>query len=380
MRAAYQYLLSERNATLISNAVAVTLTLALPRVYVLLKCAITGLLTLHRLVGQRMTQTRLRGASKVFFEKVLASFGRSPSKIGLNMAPLEVTSSTQSEGDREMRILVGTLETIQGSTTAEDAVSRLVRRHLAMPRLVIGNGVFCLRRMVENVRDEPGASGQILVVIVLLFAIYVGLQVTAISSGFIIGDSAAPIKGGTCAYYVTAGHLNWEKHGSGADHGYQNSLADSTIGYTRACYHSNVFTNLCSRTLSRTILHNTSSGSTCPFPNKAMCKNGDSSVFTMDSDFVDANSLGINSPRKSEFRRRTTCSLVLDNERFVQSHIVSENVAEISYSYQSTTRYRTSPYTFRERRHLNYYGLPNGSSGVSARIPDMLLSRAYDVR
>ena len=379
MRAAYQYLLSERNATLISNAVAVTLTLALPRVYVLLKCAITGLLTLHRLVGQRMTQTRLRGASKVFFEKVLASFGRSPSKIGLNMAPLEVTSSTQSEGDREMRILVGTLETIQGSTTAEDAVSRLVRRHLAMPRLVIGNGVFCLRRMVENVRDEPGASGQILVVIVLLFAIYVGLQVTAISSGFIIGDSAAPIKEGTCAYYVTAGH-HWEKHGSGADHGYLNSLADSTIGYTRACYHSTVFTNPCSRTLTRTIFHNISSGSTCPFLNKAMCKNGDSSVSTMDLGFVDANSLGINSARKFDFRRRTTCSPVLDNDSFVQSHIVSENVAEISYSYQSTTTYRTPPYTFRERRYLNYYDLPNGSSRVSARIPDVLLSKAYDVQ
>ena len=381
---AYQYLIPEKRANLISNAIAVTLTLALPRVYILFKRSIPSLLNFLNWIVQLEFLSWLRQASSSIFEKIHGRLGRTSSSTLSVETPVELNAASYPDEDRERRILTGTLATIQGSTTTEDAVSQLARRHLAMPRLTIGDDALhphSLRRTFENIAMEPGASGYILLFMFLLFAIYIGIQVIAVSSSFIIGGSAATIKSGACAYYVTGNWTNdWEIISFSAHHRHQSSLTELALTYAEACYQSTESTTPCPMAATRSIIHNTSTSSSCPFPNESMCKFGNKSVFAMDSGFVQASRLGINSARRFEFRRRTTCSPVLDNETFVDSHNVSENVVEIRYLYQDNPEHRDSLYTFRERRHLDYNKLLDQFSGINHLSPDMFLNKAYDVQ
>ena len=115
-----------------------------------------------------------------------------------------------------------------------------------------------------------------------------------------------------------------------------------------------------------------------------MCKFGNSAVFTMDSGFVNANILGINSKRPFEFRRRTTCSPLIDNQRVVQSRNISRLIVELTYRYDalrnSTGWGARDFYTFRERRYLYYNEYLDSQSGRDSRITDVRYENAYDVR
>ena len=256
--------------------------------------------------------------------------------------------------------------TLQESTSAEDALSRLARRHLAMPRLEIGINLLSphnFQRVLENFLEDPRSVGYIFVVMLLLFAILIGLQAIAISSSFIIGSSAATIKEGACTYYVDK---NSYVPGSfvppfagittpfSVYHDLEKILTESAFSYADTCYKSTTSVASCPYTLTRSIPHTVLINNNCPFPAKNMCKLGNSSVITMDSGFVDARILGINSPSNFEFRRRTHCSPVLDNELFVQAENISENMIEIKYRYGGHNKYQEhdGQLLLRERRHI----------------------------
>ena len=336
---AYQYLVSEKKANLISNAVAVALTLALPRVYVLLKRSIPSLLEIYRQTTQYKLVGWLQHATLILLKGLCTRTLQNGSGSVSDRAALELSSTIHPYGETEDRILTGALATIQDSTTAEDAVSRLARRHLAMPKLTLEHGTLnlhSLRRTFKNIIEEPGASAYIVLLMLLLIAVYVGIQMIATSSSFILGDSSATIRNGACAYYVTGRWSNnWEILDFSAHNSHQSSLTESALNYASACYQSGESTSRCPVAQVRTISHNISRSNSCPFPNKAMCKISNSSVFNMDSGFVNAHSLGINSARNFEFRRRTACSPVIDNDTFVQIHKRNEEEATIRYVYDS---------------------------------------------
>ena len=98
-----------------------------------------GLLNLARRGMRSEPFTGLLQAMKAFLCKVRATFHRKKSNANSEESPLELVAATRPERDHESRILTGTLTTIQNATTTEDAVSRLARRHLAMPRISVGN-------------------------------------------------------------------------------------------------------------------------------------------------------------------------------------------------------------------------------------------------
>lgn len=216
----------------------------------------------------------------------------------------------------------------------------------------------------------------------LLFAVYLGIQVIAVSSSFIIGGSASTFQGGVCAYYVTGRWTNnWEIIGFSGHHGHQSSLTETALAYADACYGSHQSTASCPTSLTRRIPYNTSTGSICPFPNKKMCKFGSSAVFTMDSDFVNANILGINSKRPFEFRRRTTCSPVIDDQTVVLSRNFSGTVIELTYRYDGKRNSTNANlYAFRERKPLYYNAILDSLSGRDSSIIDVYYENAYDVQ
>ena len=216
----------------------------------------------------------------------------------------------------------------------------------------------------------------------LLFAIYLGIQVIAVSSSFIIGGSASTFQGGLCAYYVTGGSWqnNWEILGFSGHHSHQSSLTETALSYADACYGSRQSTVSCPTGLTPRIPYNTSTDSICPFPNKTMCKFGNSAVFTMDSGLVNAKILGINSKRPFEFRRRTSCSPLIDDQKMVQSRNISDTIVELTYRYHDLRYSSPNLYTFRERRCFNYNELLDRYSGRDASITDVRYENAYDVQ
>ena len=390
---AFQYLVPESKANVLSNTIAIALTLALPRIFILLKRSLPGLLNLYRRIVQLDTLWRLHRAFSGISDKVRTALGRDCPRSSVEAAAFELNATTHSEGNQERRILAGMAATLQESASAEDALSRLARRHLAMPRLKIGVNLLSphsIQRVLENFLEEPRSVGYIILVMFLLFAIFIGLQAIAISSSFIIGSSAATIKEGACAYY-----LHWPSvpgtyippHAGfmtpfSVTHDLEKILTESALSYADTCYESTKSVASCPYTLTRSIPHTVSINNECPFPAKNMCKLANSSVITMDSGFVDARILGINSPSNFEFRRRTHCSPVLDNELFVQAENISENMIEIKYRYGEHNEYQEhdGQLLLRERRHISSNSFTLRFDTWTNPPPDMYFNKIYDVR
>lgn len=382
---AYQYLIPEKKATTISNIIAVVLTLALPRIYILLKGSMPKIIQFYKYLAQLNVLHWLFQLSKPLPQKIRAFFGRKAPNASTQTSDLELVNGPHASEDPERRILTGLLDTIQHARTTESAVSELARHHLAMPRIALRAGAsnrHIFPRIWRNIVDEPRASSYTLFSMLALFAIYIGLQAIAISSSFMVGDSAATITPAACAYYINARYrlifldeiLSFSAH-----HSYQSSLTELALSYAASCYQSARSPTSCGVTLTRNIPYSILDNNPCPFPAHTMCKFGNDSTQAMDTGFINARTLGINSASNFEFRRRTTCSPVLDDERFVRVRNVSRNVAQISYLYAGYA-IPHSRSILSERRHRHYNVLLDSFSGQNIKVPDTFLSKAYDVR
>lgn len=382
---AYQYLAPEKKATTISNIIAVILTLALPRIYILLKRSMPNVIQFCKYLAQLSVPRWLCQVSKSLPQSIGATFGRKAPNASTQTLSLEIINQPDPGEGPERRIVTGLLDTIQHATTTESAVSQLARHHLAMPRITLRAGASTpniFRRIWTNIIEEPRTSSYTLFFMLALFAIYIGLQAIAISSSFMVGDSAASITPAAYAYYINAGYRLQaldEIISFSAHHSYQSSLTESALSYAALCYQSAGPPTSCGMTLTRNIPYSILDDNLCPFPAHSMCKFGNDSTHTLDTGFIDAGILGINSASNFEFRRRTTCSPVLDDENFVRLRNVSKNVAEINYLYAGLSIF-DSRSMLSERRHRDYNELLDSVSGHNDNVPDTFLNKAYDVR
>ena len=257
--------------------------------------------------------------------------------LDTNETPLEL-GHRDITGDRyqDQRLLFGIQETLQNSATSEDAVSRLARRHLAMPRLTVGldgGRLNSLLQLIENMKEDPRASASIFAFMLLLFAIYVGIQAMAISSSFIIGDSAAVISEGRCAYSVAYWDDDWDMKDSSVRSGFWGDLSELAIKFEQTCYSGRPSVTPCRGVLTPNLPYNSQNGTRCPFPEPTMCKLGESSAFTLDTGYLNPKMLGINARTNFEFRRRTICAPVNNNDTFLSVAYPSDNQIRFWYLY-----------------------------------------------
>lgn len=314
-------------------------------------------------------------------------------KVFAQETPIDASRETYSletiaEDNQERRILTGVLRTIQDSRTAEDAASRLVRQHLAMPQLLVGAGSRNLRglyRILRNIVEEPKSAGLIFILVLIFFAVFIGLQVIAISSGFIIGDSIAHIQKGSCAYYVISGNC-----GGGVDyirwfsghHNHHSLLTESALDYKAAFYdidNSKYSFTPALTASTHAIPHNTRVENSCPFLDRGMCKYKNNTALVMDTEFLSARLLGINSPRQFEFRRQTSCSPIVDTEKYIRIQNISDDILEVEYHYWNNQLGGVID-GWRERRNRDYNDWILHGSAVNFLAPDVHLSKAYNVR
>lgn len=384
---AYQYLVPAKRASTISNMVAVILTLALPRIYIILKRSVPKILLLCKLLGELNVLLWCKKNLRCFARKAATVFY--PKSAGTSIEGIDLTLSRVSHPRQESqhRILTGILDTLQRATTTESAIQHLARHHLAMPNIALRADAFrphILSRIGTNNIDEPKASTYTLFSMLSLFAEHVNLLTISISSNFILGSYAAIIKQAACGCYTTKDSYGGFGPdvilGFSAHHSHQSSLTESALSNAASWYKEAGSSTFWDTALRRNILYQILVNNSCPFPESGMCKYGNNSVYSLDTGFIDARVLGINSAKNFEFRRRTTCSPVLDNDHFVQLETVSDNILEIRYSYGMDFYKESSSDVFRERRHKDYNKLLDSGSGLDSDIQDRFLNKAYDVQ
>ena len=86
--------------------------------------------------------------------------------------------SRREESDTNRRILMGTVEIWQDSSTSEDAVSRLAQRHITRPQLTIRTNDMNVNRYCQALKkfaEDPMAFASILECMLLLFAVCIRL-------------------------------------------------------------------------------------------------------------------------------------------------------------------------------------------------------------
>lgn len=191
-----------------------------------------------------------------------------------------------------------------------------------MPRLTVGfdgRRVNRFRQLIQNVKEDPRAFASILAFMFLVFAIYIGLQVMAISSSFIIGDSAAVISEGRCAYSVAYWNDDWSLNPSSVRSGFWGDLSELALKFEQICYSRRPPVISCRDVLTPNLPYISRDGTRCPFPESTMCKLGESSAFTLDTGYLSSKVLGVNARTNFEFRRLTVCAPVNDNETFLSS-------------------------------------------------------------
>ena len=364
---AYKYLVPESTATVISNAIAVTLTLALPRLYIILKWLLLALAKFWRRIHVFDISSTGQRLLRRFLDKMPGMNIHRSVFVDTNETPLELGhGDTPRDRYQDQRLFVGIQETLQSSATSEDAVSRLACRHLAMPRLTVGSDggrLNSLLQLIENVKEEPRAFASILAFMLLLFAIYIGIQAMAISSSFIIGDSAAVISEGRCAYSVAYWDDDWDLNPSSVRSGFWGDLSELAIEFEQTCYSGRPLVIPCRGVLTPNLPYLSQNGTRCPFPEPTMCKLGEWSAFTLDTGYLNPKMLGINARTNFEFRRLTVCAPINNNDTFLRVSYPSDKQISFGYLYDDRGSRITDRYLSKiETKWVpkwDYYGLQN---------------------
>ena len=203
-----------------------------------------------------------------------------------------------------------------------------------MPRLTVGLDRRRLNRplqLFQNLRDDPRAFASILTVMFLLFAIYIWLQVLAISSSFIIGDSAAVMSKSRYIYSMPYWDNGWDFNPSSIRSGFWGDLSETALKFEQTCYSGQPLVIPCQGVLTPNLPHGSESGTYCPFPEPTIYKLGESSALTLDTGYLSSKSLGINAKTDFEFRRQTICAPIDTNNTFVSSSYPSDKQIYIEY-------------------------------------------------
>ena len=87
--------------------------------------------------------------------------------------------------------------------------------------------------------------------------------------------------------------------------------ARRALAYSKQCYAPGDNTDRCNYFFNRSITYTEKSNDTCPFSG-GVCIGGDHAAYTLDTGIVDAKYLGINTHDHYYFRRRTTCTPVME--------------------------------------------------------------------
>lgn len=220
------------------------------------------------------------------------------------------------------RITSGLFDILYDSRSPEEAAAQIARHHLAMPTIStdeIGQTrISFLKRcsqVLRNLKEDTWSFALISALVIMLFGIFIGEQVVAISVAGIISGSIGLSTSPKCGNFIypkddLQGIWNFQSSALAAAQQRATSYVDNCYGEATIPESCNIYYNA---TISYSEEHNAS----CPFLGE-VCLYGQTSAYTLDTQFVDSNVLGINAPTRYQFRRRTTCSPLVMNSSYIQ--------------------------------------------------------------
>ena len=351
---AYQILVHDETAIVISNGVAVSLALVLPRLHVLFKLLLIWLFNsisgawqwlMALLRSSNRTQSHHIEMGQIRDQDLqhdLASFGERPNPDDLTRGDL---ARQRDERTYESRITVGASQTLKQATSPSDAALKLVNHHLAMPQLALGDtlGINRFWQTFQNMRHDPKGFTLLIALTMLFLSILIGEQAATLSSSFIVGDSMGVPQKGSCAYFRIS-----ENGNRSFDNPYwltANKRSWNALQLVEDA-HETSNSSVYARTFLKNLIYKIDENAACPFGGNT-CHGGDNIALAMDTGFVDSKILGVNSESDFQWRRRMTCAPLISNTSYVRY----ETDQRAPY-VDSRTRIRFNYTTKAMRQHL----------------------------
>ena len=334
---------------MISNAVAITLALVLPRLVIFVKLSLPYF---------------IKGCSKLFvlvsgvYQQVRGLVFRTPRTRRLPSPNTTPADDILLEPPRA-RIVAGASQTIAESLTFEGAASQIVSRHLMMRRVELpeddnsaSSFVSKYANALKNIQEDFWAFAWLSLVALLLFTLFVGQQVIAISASSIIAGNEALMNSPNCGVWLSEAYskqllrigknnLSMSLTSFAADRSLE------AISYVDKCYKNDSRLEECSYYYKSKIPFKEIHNASCPFSGD-ICLYGSTGAYELDSGFLDSSLLGINEKHRCEFRLQSVCAPLVTGDPYVQSRPGSDdgslivdyyfgNVRELSYDHENLT-------------------------------------------
>ena len=189
---------------------------------------------------------------------------------------------------------------------------------------------------------------------VLLLAIYIAFIVFGVLASKLASDNTSLAASRDCDIYFPDGQGNID-HLQSVMTPYEFDAQTESAEYARRCYGEGTSSDGCDLFVQRDISYTTIQNDRCPFRDDSVCYGGANSAFTLTTGAVSAQSLGINTKRRYEFLRSTTCTPLNMNSTFITSKQVG-NLTVYSYHYGATPSFPFSNLTWQTLTYGDFIG------------------------
>ena len=182
---------------------------------------------------------------------------------------------------------------------------------------------FCRRfldkatRIWVNFLRHPADILMSLLLSILLIGIYVAESSGGVLSANIISDTAALASTAKCAL---VSDIDWSTKAKRRD-----PLVAQATAYAQQCYNARKGAEGCNYLYKQSIEYTETADDICPFAGKT-CALGRNGAHTFDTGFSDASYTGINTAKRYQFRKRTTCAPLIPDGENINITKVGEDV------------------------------------------------------
>lgn len=267
--------MSQYHASVLSNLVAVALTLTGPRLWILIKALLFSVVDMYK-----RHLTRRRGLPT---SSNIALQNRAAHLTHLENENLETTRTSHSELGAALSLL------------------KNLWNHLGSGRIGLPAGLVSRRkkwtktvsRIWTNLIQRPFD----IIASIFLSALFVGIFVAESSanvlSANIVSDTTALVSSAKCTF-----------------HSYSRCLlptGGAALSYSQQCYQAPLGADGCNFFYNQSIGYKEKSEDICPFA-WPLCIKARNSTLTFDTGLVDASTIGVNSATQFQFRRTSTCA------------------------------------------------------------------------
>jgi hypothetical protein len=185
----------------------------------------------------------------------------------------------------------------------------------------IGTGLKLLKRLYRlrhSLAANRKEAALLLVLAVLCISLFLLVTVGGVFSAYVVLDGNALCKSSNCGRWFPPNVAQDEatfRNVTIAQVAIHNDKEEGAASHVARCYRGSRSVDGCDNLLSKSIRYNVSM-TKCPLDGD-VCLREDLAL-TFDTEWQDARVLGISSPEKYLFRRRTTCAPLVTNTTYVK--------------------------------------------------------------